>query len=494
MKSRAFASALIVKEFRTLLPVWIAGLVAIGAAFMASDSRILLPAALGYAIAAVALGVQTVGHEYTNGTIGLLLVQPMDRKRVLVIKLAVLFCLLSVLGAAAWFAPFNAETWHRPWVWKHPAVALLPIVAGFFIAPWLTMVCRNPLAGIVFTASVPGTLMFGGELIGVVRFGVGHPDVDAFRDQFWLSAMILTVGAGAALTWRTFLRLEAIEGTGSDVQMPRWFSAERPASRHPLWLLMWKELHLQQMTLVVVVLFCIGWATLSLLKDLVPAFADAPLVPVTIIYFVLLSVLIGSLASAEERNLGVVQWQMLLPMAAWQQWLVKVVVALGLALMMGVALPILLNYLSPAPDDFEIGRLWRQTAIMITVLTSLSLYVSSLSGSAIRAMLLAFPIGIGALVLAGWFQAALFESTVAMTGRGSVVRSYSGQMEWMAAGLAAVIVMSALILACVNHRSIEGGFRRIAVQVLWLVAVPLAGVLLFAGVLVARMLVEGNSL
>ena len=489
MTSGAFVRPLIVKELRALLPAWTAGLVAIGAAFVSSDGRVLLLAALGYAVAAVALGVQTVGHEYTNRTIGLLLVQPVDRKRVLVIKLVVLFCLLSVLGAAAWYAPFNAETWHRPWVWKHPTVALLPIVTGFFIAPWLTMVCRNPLAGIVFSASVPGMLMFGGELIGVVRFGVGHPDVDAFRNQFWLRAMILTVVAGAVLTWRTFIRLEAIEGTGTDVQMPRWFTAERPARRHPLWLLMWKELHLQQMTLVVVVLFCIGWATLSLLKDLVPAFADAPLVPVTIIYFVLLSVLIGSLASAEERNLGVVQWQMLLPMAAWQQWLVKVAVALGLALLMGVALPILLNYLSPAPDDFEIARLWRQTAIMITVLTSFSLYVSSLSGSAIRAMLLAFPIGIGALVLVKWIQATLFESAAAMTAsRASINSLYSDQMEWMSAGLAAVIVMSALSLACVNHRSIEGGFRRIAIQVLWFVAVPLAGVLLFAGVLVARML------
>ena len=187
------AEALIVKEFRALLPAWTAGLVAIGAAFVSSSGWVLLLSALGYAVAAIALGVQTVGHEYTNRTVGLLLVQPVDRKRILAIKLVVLFCLLSVLGAAAWLAPFNAETWHRPWVWKHPTVTLLPLVAGFFIAPWITMVSRNPLAGVVFTASVPGMLMFGGELIGIARFGVGHPDVDAFRDQFWLRAMILVL-------------------------------------------------------------------------------------------------------------------------------------------------------------------------------------------------------------------------------------------------------------------------------------------------------------
>jgi NADH:ubiquinone oxidoreductase subunit K len=68
MKSRASARLLIVKEVRALLPAWMAGLVAIGAAFVSSDGRVLLLAAIGYAVAAVALGVQTIGHEYTNRT------------------------------------------------------------------------------------------------------------------------------------------------------------------------------------------------------------------------------------------------------------------------------------------------------------------------------------------------------------------------------------------------------------------------------------------
>ena len=490
MNARALARPLILKEFRALLPAWATGLVGIGAGFVSSDGRVLLLGALGYAVAAVALGVHTMGHEYTNRTVGLLLVQPVDRKRVLVIKLVVLFALLCVLGAAAWHAPFNTEAWHRPWMWKHPAVVLVPIAVGFFIAPWLTMVCRNPLAATVFAACVPGMLMFGGALIGAARFGVGHPAVDPFRDQFWLRGMIATLVAGAVLTWRSFLRLEAIDGTGSDVQMPRWFTAERPTRRHALWLLMWKELHLQQMTLVVVVLFCIGWATLSLLKDLVPAFANAPLGPVTMIYFVLLSILIGSVASAEERNLGVAQCQLLLPMAAWQQWLVKVAIALGLALLMGVALPILLNYLSPAPDDFEIGRLWRQTAVMITVLTSFSLYVSSLTTSGIRAMMLSFPVLIGLLVLTEYVGSGLWitPTAVMVPARGDLVRLERSPLEFVVFAILTALVALTLWTAYQNHRFAERGVRRIATQLLVFLVVPLAAVLLFAGVVVARML------
>jgi hypothetical protein len=42
------------------------------------------------------------------------------------------------------------------------------------------------------------------------------------------------------------------------------------------------------------------------------------------------SIVIGSMASAEERQLGVSEWQLLLPMPARLQWIVKAAVTLGL--------------------------------------------------------------------------------------------------------------------------------------------------------------------
>ena len=55
-----------------------------------------------------------------------------------------------------------------------------------------------------------------------------------------------------------------------------------------------------------------------------PGLPEFPLAGVGILYGALLAVLIGSLASAEERQNGTLEWQLLLPMAAWKQWAVKV--------------------------------------------------------------------------------------------------------------------------------------------------------------------------
>ena len=494
MKSGAVARSLMVKELRVLLPTWAAALVAIAAAFLNPDSWMLVGGLLGYGVGALVLGAQSIGHEYAYRTVGLLLVQPVARRQMFLTKVAVLTALLLVLGAAGWYAPFNTEHLQRLSGWRHPAVVLIPVVLALCVAPWLTMACRSALAGVVFAGSMPGMVMVAGELAGIARFGIGHPNVEPFRAHFWLWGMALLSVAGAVLSWRGFKRLEAIDGAGSALSMPRWLNPrERPPKRHPVWLLVWKELHLQQMTFVIVLLYAIGWSALSLLKDVVPAFADAPLVPVTMIYLVMLSIVIGSLASAEERHIGVLQWQMLMPLAGWLQWTVKVAMALGLALLMGVGVPMLLNYVSPAPDHFDAWRVWQQNAITVTVLTSFSLYVSSLSTGGLRAMLLAFPVGLAGLGLVQWILSTVFIGATAILPEtsGRVVLSYRPERELTAIVFATILVALALWLALQNHRSADLGLRRIAVQLLGFLAVPLLAVLVFAGTVVVRMFIEG---
>ena len=423
------------KELRVVLPLWLAALGMVAAGFISTEPRILVAGLLAYGIGSVALGALSVGHEYGYRTIGVLLAQPIARQRVLLIKLSVLTPLLTVLAVAAWYAPFNIGELQRLSGWRHHSVVLIPFVTGLFIAPWLTMVSRSALGGVVFAGSLPGMLAVGGNLAGMAWFGIGHPDVEPFRAWFWLAGMIGLCAVSAVMGWRGFMRLEAIEGTGEDIRMPGWFRPPpRPPARHPVWLLIRKELHLQQMTFVIALLFAIGWSTLSLLKDTVPAFADAPLVPVTVIYLVLLSIVIGSLASAEERHLGVLQWQVLLPVAAWQQWIVKVGTALTLGLVFGVGVPILLNSVSPGSDHVDAGALWRQNAKIVVLLTALSLYVSSLSTSGVRAMVAAFPMAIAVLALVQWVMVVLIDSSTAMM--------------WLAQ---AVVACLALVLAYRNH-------------------------------------------
>ena len=105
-----------------------------------------------------------------------------------------------------------------------------------------------------------------------------------------------------------------------------------------------------------------------------------------------MAMLIGAMASAEERQLGTAEWQILLPMPAWQQWVLKAGVALGLAVLLGVGLPAALRYFSPAGDDIhQAARAWREITGAVVILTSASLYVSSLCASGVRALVLTFP-------------------------------------------------------------------------------------------------------
>jgi hypothetical protein len=430
--------ALAAKELRALLPLWLAALGTTAAGFISSDPQILVAGLLAYGVGSLALGALSMGHEYGYRTVGVLLAQPIARQRVFLIKLGVLMPLLLILAVTAWYAPFNSDELRRLSGWRHHSVTLIPVVTALSLAPWLTMMSRSALAGVVFAASLPGILAVAGNLAGMAWFGIAHPDVEPFRAWFWLGGMSILCVVSAIMNWRGFMRLEAIEGTRADVRMPGWFRPQpRPPARHPVWVLIWKELHLQQMTFVIVLLFAIGWSALSLLKDTVPAFADAPLVPVTVIYLVFLSIVIGSLASAEERHLGVLQWQVLLPLAAWQQWTVKAGTALALGLLFGVGVPILLNYASPAPDHFDGGALWHQNAKFVVVLTAFALYVSSLSTSGLRAMVAAFPLAVALLALVHWVLVVLIDTAPAVL--------------WLGQALLASV---ALVLAYRNHIAI----------------------------------------
>ena len=73
-------------------------------------------------------------------------------------------------------------------------------------------------------------------------------------------------------------------------------------------------------------------------------------------------VLIGALASAEERHMGTLGWQTMLPVAAWQQLAVKTAVALTLSLLLAFALPLLL-----ARGELPITGLHAGAVLVLTI-------------------------------------------------------------------------------------------------------------------------------
>jgi len=157
--------------------------------------------------------------------------------------------------------------------------------------------------------------------------------------------------------------------------------------------------------------------------------------------------LIGSLASAEERHLGTLEWQTLLPVAAWQQWIVKVGVTLGLALVLALGLPTLFAIDGPQLHPGYIG--------LLIVLATGSLYVSSLCSSGLRTLTVSGP-----AILLVFFPLGRFLRPIDALA----VSSFDLLL------LASLLVL-ALVFAFENHRSAERNATRVGRQLLVMMAV-----------------------
>jgi ABC-2 family transporter protein len=479
--------AAVSKEVRALLPAWLACTATVAAGGLAGSMQLLPIAMFACVLGTVALGAHAMGHEYTHRTLGLLLSQPSTRPRLFLTKISVLGAMLSLLMAVAWVTIIEGPLSDRVRGFNDPRLALLITMCGLFVAPCLTMICRNPLAAVVFTISIPGVLLVAGELLAIARFGFGaYAQVDRARLAFLIQGMYIACGAAAVGSWMLFMRLEAVEGRGTEFHLPRWWSAttDAPAERpNAVWQLVKKELRLQQMTFVVAGFYVLGWASLRIVARLVPEIGEAPLEPLSVLYVALLSLVIGSLASAEERQFGTLEWQVLLPIASWQQWAIKVSTACALALLLGAGMPLMLAAVDPSPDELHMVReLGVEVVLIALVMTSGGVYLSSICSSGMRAVVLALPVIFVVLFLVfeggRWMSRALsvvppdfFRVTV---GPGLQLMSIESWAFLLLAGGA----LPLLWFGMQNHRSAERSYARVGAQVAWIAAYAIIAVAL----------------
>lgn len=509
----------VVKEARALLPTWVACAVTMGVAATSFGGRFDVAGLAAYAIGAAALGAISIGHEYGHHTVATLLSQPVSRARILAVKFGVLAILLVSLAALA-LALLDVGAVPRAFrqdagtSWLRIVVALLPVCCGLLLAPWLTMLCRSTLAGFVFALAFPAGLTITGTLVGMIRFG--HNAIEDLPliygltlDLLWRGT--LAVSAIAALMgWRTFMHLQAVDGPVDHIAPSIARSAVRTARRQSaLWLLVKKELRCQQTTFVFAALYLGYWLIVATVRIWVPAFLDPSLFAVTLVYGGSLALLIGSLGSAEERHAGTLEWQTLLPMAAWKQWIVKIGTLLGLALALTVGLPLLLAFVHSFPDLNLLGRSMpppRTAAALVAAAVSISLYISTLSDSSVKSLLISLAV-IAACARLMWFVGAIQDQVVrAFAGAEitlatmrqwapSEARDFISRIQHLHSVEAALTLMlMSIVVGLVlwfahrNHQSADRGGRRTLVQagsiagslligsaVVGLVAVALAG-------------------
>jgi ABC-type transport system involved in multi-copper enzyme maturation permease subunit len=470
------------KEVRALLPAFAATLVTIGLAAGADVHFRVRLILLLLCFGSIALGSISIGHEYSHRTLTLLLAQPRRRGELLMAKAAVLVPMVVAIAVAAALAlPRNFIAASGGDV--HALLVLAPLCA-LCLAPLLSMLCRSALAAMVFTVAIPGVFMALGEVMGFLLHGSTDPRaVDAYRLAFVWRGLSIVCAGGAAATWLVFNRLQAIEGHG-ELEAPRWLRRQ-PAARqvrrvHSPWASLFrKELRLQQLSFVVVALYLAGAMAAQALEVYAPDFPRVPVEALSLMYSGLLAVLIGAVASAEERQLGTLPSQLLQPVAPWKQWAVKAGTAIGLTLLLAIALPILVNQLIGSPEaDLPTIRFIKRTLLPMTILTSLSLYVSSLSSSGVRAMVAALPViivtGLSGMIMSDFATRVVHRAyplrwTAPDTRE--VITARAARLNWMSSLTDAAIIAGLLTLAATavwlafqNHRRIDRSPRAVVVQ------------------------------
>ncbi len=443
-----------------------------------NDVLVLIPA-MGYSVGLVALGATAFGHEYAYRTVGLFLIQPMPREALLRSKLRVLLPVLAVSALPGLGTYLFALDGGVLLLW------LAVLLSSVLVAPWLTLLCRSTLAGVVFTFALPSLLL---TLVNVVAEFV-WPAAESVRLAWSAGLLIGHWMLGGLLGWRKFLRLEAQDGDGRALSLPRVLTRRgRAATREPAtaiapaavrgqasarvirvaqsatWMLVKKELRLQPTAWWVAGVFAV---LLVGQVWIVGRHAGAGLQYLSLtgwIYVLFVPLLVGSLACAEERQFGTHAWQLTLPVGTTRQWAIKSAVAVGLALLLGLALPMALSNLIKFPI-LAIGQIgpvvvWDGANVAIAAIVAMTvvgLYASSVSQQSVMALLFALslavilpPVLIGLMNLV---SSSLDTSRLltALTGTADLARGTARTIA--VAALVCGVCMLVLVLAWLSRRN-----------------------------------------
>jgi hypothetical protein len=237
------------------------------------------------------------------------------------------------------------------------------------------------------------------------------------------------------------------------------------------------------MAFVVVGLYVLGWLGALTIRgrypDIMPVFYV-----LSVFYSGLIALLVGSVASAEERSIGTIEWQTLMPIAIRTQWAIKAGVALGLTLLFAWGLPALLIAIGPSLQPLQRGLGLGPFAQPVfggglLFLTACGLYASSTSASGLRALLVSLPAlyaaGLFVGYLTGLIGDPIFTAVRSATGaRAAVFTPHLVQLPPIVAGT--IVAAIALWLGFANFRSAG----RIAGQVSMITASLAFGVVLVA--------------
>jgi len=473
------------KEFRAVLPIWGAAIVAL-----------LLPSLLGlpvfgmpqpevwritsFVIGSVVVAAWLFTREFQDRTLLWQLVLSQGRNAPLMRKAGVAFVLQLLLTGL--YLVVGAGDWRG----SHGLMEFCLTVA--VVAP----------ASACFWASVqrsaPGVLVLALATPYLFAFGC-YAGIEALTERFpgeWVMALgyaetrnrviaalfvVYAAGCTAGVAWfwrRLQLKGDAIQVSTIETTISsRWLGA-RAYVRRPAWLaLVRKELGLQRfcfwlaaLLLVAALGFIVGDLLLQHLIEVAAQAGQTTLrlgwwqsmlrgfgSAMFVVFAALIPVLTGALAFAEEEHLGNRAWQLCQPVKAGRQWFFKLGVAAGLSLGLGVVLPVSIAW---AYASLRIGEATipdvepgvpSQLLITHFLAFSLAAWCATWSRNTVTAIMKGF---LGLLVFVAILQW--------MYGLLWVGRPVLSLPDWRLAALA--VVVAALTMTLLNHRRLGLGARQ----------------------------------
>ncbi len=415
-------NALVKKEIRLLLPSWIVAMLL--ALIQASTSTrpydFYVACLLFFGLTIMAL--TTFGRESSLNTFSLLLAQPAERLRIWQTKITVLaIAFLIVFGV--WLLAFGLAL-------KNPSVdassredsynlfitICLIATATFTGGLWTTLLLRQVAGAFWLTLLVPATLSgFSGAFLA--------PN----QSNNLLIAVLCVVFAvysigGFLFARRLFFRAQDVGWSGGVIALPEWkFFAARTGNaistrtRKPIFALIKKEFQLQQASLMGAVGLLALHIGVIVLRKYHPFAKDSAGEFLTAIFWMLWLVMapvIGGMAVAEERRLGVMEGQLCLPVSRRVQFAIKGFLTLFLGTFLGGVMPMLLEDIGigfgaqnpvfmPEVHAWEFRILLFQLgfAAFVAWLVLVSFFASTLARSFLQAVGLAIATFFGCLLL-----------------------------------------------------------------------------------------------
>ena len=330
----------------------------------------ILPAFVFCGAVAVMLALNSFGVEISSGTFANLLAQPVPRQKIWEVKILLLAVSLSIVGIF-WCACGIV----RLKMIGHD-LDLLDLLTGvgtfglvvFSGGLWTVLLLRQVAAAFWLMVLVPGFIL-------VMVMGLFADHSDEFGNGMVVCVLGLYSLAGFFFARWLFFRAQDCQWSGGTIVLPEMRGLARLKSfvgagrvlspRAALWR---KEIQLHQsqfvIAFVLVVLHLVVLATRKLGHFGKNSTTELVLESFWALWLVM-PLLVGSAAVAEERRLGTHENQLCLPVKRRTQFAIKFFVTVFLSVLLGVVMPLLLEGFKILPVvhlDFSQLHSWRTNA------------------------------------------------------------------------------------------------------------------------------------